>query len=515
MNTPLDRRRFLALGGGTAAAALTASHWASASTDTPVHSGPVPDGVFRLGVASGDPLPDRVVLWTRLAPQPLALDGLGGMPDRRVPVQWQVSRDESFTQVVRAGATMADPADAHSVHVDVAGLEPARWYYYRFRSGSELSPVGRTRTAPAPGAAVNRLNFAFASCQNYPAGYYTAHANLAREDLDVAFHLGDYIYEGGGQSKLGRGHVPNHEIRSLADYRVRHAQYRTDDNLQAVHAAFPWVVTWDDHEVENNWAGDDSDPDSPVEEFLARRASAFKAYWEHMPIRANRAPHGPHMTLYRGFTFGALATFNVLDTRQYRSDQVACKQADCADAFDPARTMLGDEQEAWLFARLRESRTRWNVLAQQVPLFEDPNVGQPSDKWEGYRASRARLLDVFAEERVGNPVVLTGDVHKNFAADLKLDWDDPAAPAVGSEFVGTSISSGGDGTSVTRYDPDPANPHIKFENSGDRGYVRLSMSDVELRADYRVVDTVERPESGVRTLASFRVEAGTPGIRRG
>ena len=471
------------------------------------------DDLFRLGVASGDPLPDRVVLWTRLAPDPLALDGLGGMPARRVPVQWQVSHDEGFTNLAREGTEVTDVSVAHTVHADADGLEPGRWYWYRFKAGSAISPVGRTRTAPSPGAATQRLAFAFASCQNLPAGYYTSHANLAREDLDVCFHLGDYIYEGPAQGNLGRGHVPNAEIRSLAEYRVRHAQYRTDGDLQTVHAAFPWVVTWDDHEVENNWADEDSDPDSPVEEFLQRRAVAFEAYWEHMPIRRSRRPVGPDMSLYRRFNFGDLAAFDVLDTRQYRSDQPSCRDADCAEAFDPSRTILGDEQEAWLYRQLRDSPQRWNVLAQQVPVFEDPAVGLPADKWEGYRASRQRLLDVLASGRVANPVVLTGDVHQSFAADLKQDFNDPGSATVGSELVGTSVSSGGDGIPRTTYDPDPANPHVRFHSSGNRGYVRIVAEHDTLRADFRVVSTVVQPTSDVRTLASFVVEAGRPGLQ--
>lgn len=495
-----------------ASALGAAPGWAEARVRSPR---PVPGQSFTLGVASGDPLPDRVVLWTRLAPDPLALDGRGGMPERPVPVQWQVAHDESFRRIVRAGSEVAHPSSAHTVHVDVAGLEPGRWYYYRFRAGSSLSPMGRMRTAPAPGVAMSQLAFAFASCQNYPTGYYTSHANLAKEDLDVAFHLGDYIYEGGAQGNLGRGHLPDREIRSLADYRVRHAQYRSDENLQAAHAAFPWIVTWDDHEIENNWADEESDPDSPREQFLQRRAVAMQAYWEHMPIRQERRPDGPDMNLYRSFAFGNLATFNVLDTRQYRSDQPSCRDADCAEAFDPNRTMLGEEQEEWLYQQLRDSPATWNVLAQQIPLFEDPNVGLPADKWDGYRTSRQRLMDVFATERVHNPLVVTGDVHRNFAADLKTDWDNPDAPAVGSEFVGTSISSFGDGhQSKTNYDPDPDNPHVRFENTGDRGYVRVTLSPSDVCSDYRVVDTVEQPESGIRTLASFAVEAGRPGIQR-
>ena len=511
MDTGLDRRRFLTLTGATAA--TLAGMRLPGAYAAPAPSGArLPDGLFQLGVASGDPLPDRVVLWTRLAAEPLALDGRGGMPDRQIPVHWQVAHDERFQHIVREGTEVTDASRGYSVHADPTGLEPGRWYFYRFKAGPHLSPVGRTRTAPAADGAVARLAFAFVSCQNYPAGYYTAHANLAREDIDVALHLGDYIYEGGAQGSLGRGHTPDGEVRTLAEYRVRHGQYRSDTDLQAAHMAFPWIVTWDDHEVENNWADEEADPDVPVEQFLARRAAAFQAYWEHMPIRSSHRPTGPDMALYRRFQFGDLAAFHVLDTRQYRSDQPACRDADCAEAFEPGRTILGAEQEAWLVDGLRSGRSTWNVLANQVPMFEDPPVGLPADKWDGYRASRQRMMDVFAEDAVTNPLVVTGDVHQSFAADLKLNYDDPASPTVGTELVGTSVTSGGNGSRYVSYAPDANNPHIRFQNSGDRGYVRVEIASELARADYRVVSTVESPTSSVSTLASFVVQQGQPGL---
>jgi alkaline phosphatase D len=469
---------------------------------------------FSLGVASGDPLPSGVVLWTRLAPEPLAEDGSGGMPSRKVPVRWEVATDEAFRDVVAKGNTFATPELAHSVHVEVAGLRPGREYFYRFKTGPETSPVGRTKTAPALGAPVGELTFAFVSCQNYPAGYYTAYQNMLDEDLDFVVHLGDYIYENDAQGNLGRGHQPAREIRSLEDYRVRHAQYRADPDLQAAQGALPFLVTWDDHEVENNWADEDSDPDTDPQDFLRRRARAFQAYYEHMPLRRPQRPVGPDMLLHRGVAFGDLVQFSILDTRQYRSDQPPCRDAECPEAFDPSRTMLGAEQERWLFDALDRSPARWNVLAQQVPVYEDADVGAPNDKWEGYRASRKRLIDFLAQREPANPIVITGDVHFNSVADLKADFDEPSSETVGSEFVGTSISSGGDGTPRSEYDPDPANPHIKWENHGQRGYVRCAVDQSEWRTDYRVVETVESQRSGIDTVASFVVEDTRRGVQR-
>jgi alkaline phosphatase D len=510
----LDRRGFLVTAATAAIGAATSDTWAAAEQPPP--GGRLPDGLFSLGVASGDPLPDAVVLWTRLAPEPLAPDGSGGMPARRVPVQWEVAHDESFRRVVRRGTAHALPERAHSVHVDVRGLEPDRWYSYRFRVGRETSPTARTRTTPAPGATGVRLAFAFASCQNFTNGYYTAYQDMVASDLDMVVHLGDYIYEGPGRgAELGRAHAPAGETVTLADYRVRHAQYKGDADLQRAHAVAPWVVTLDDHEVKNNWTGE-GHPAVPPEEFRARRAAAFQALFEHMPLRRAQAPVAHDMQLYRALDYGNLARFHVLDTRQYRSALVSCDDADCAAAFDPARTMLGADQEAWLDRGLRDANTSWNVLAQQVPVYEDAPVGLPADKWDGYRVSRQRLLDSLATSGADNPVAITGDVHFNSAADLLADFADPASPVLGSEFVGTSIasSSPNEPAPETVFDPDPANPHLKFTNRGERGYVRCTVDEGRWRSEYRVVDTVDRPTSPARTVAAFEIEAGRAGMHR-
>ncbi|WP_160135477.1 alkaline phosphatase D family protein [Halococcus salsus] len=473
--------------------------------------GPLKGDPFTLGVASGDPLPDSVVLWTRLAPEPLSEDG--GMPDRQVPVQWEIATDEDMKNTVGKGNAKARPEYAHSVHIDVKGLDAGTEYYYQFKIGPDRSPVGRTKTAPAEDTNIDEFRFAFASCQNYPAGYYTAHDHLADEDLDLAVHLGDYIYEGGGQGSLGRGHEPPREIESLSEYRIREAQHKTDSNLQDAHAAFPWLVTWDDHEVENNYADEVSQADDPTEEFLERRADAYQAYFEHQPLRPSRMPDGPNLPLYRRFTFGDLAEFNVLDTRQYRDDQVYSSE----EASDPERTILGDEQEDWLVAGLNSSTSQWNVLANQVPVAatdENPNPDVQDfgggDKWDGYRADRQTLLDTMAADEDLNPVVITGDVHRNYAYNLKADFSDPNSETVGTEYVGTSITSFGDGSGITQYGPSLGEPWQRFYND-ERGYVRCTLTPDQWQTDYRVVSTVEEPEASVSTIATFTTDAGDPG----
>ena len=514
LDHPLDdsRREFLRRAVTTATVTgVGASGVGAAAGKENNGRGPIKGDPFTLGVASGDPLPDSVVLWTRLAPEPLSEDG--GMPDRQVPVQWEMAADEDMDDVVGKGNVKARPEYAHSVHIDVRGLDPDTEYFYQFKVGPDRSPVGRTKTAPAEGADVEEFTFAFASCQNYPFGYYTAYDHLADEDLDLAIQLGDYIYEGGAQGSLGRGHEPPREIESLGDYRIREAQYKTDSNLQDAHAAFPWLVTWDDHEVENNYADATSQANDPTQEFLERRANAYQAYFEHQPLRPSRMPDGPNLPLYRRFTFGDLAEFNVLDTRQYRDDQVYSSE----EADNPGRTILGDEQEAWLVKGLKDSTSRWNVLANQVPVAatdENPNPDVRDfgggDKWDGYRADRETLLDVMAADPDLNPVVITGDVHRNYAYNLKADFSDPDSETVGTEYVCTSISSFGDGSGITQYGPSLGEPWQRFFND-DRGYVRCTVTSDQWRTDYRVVSTVEEPEASVSTIASFTTDAGDPG----
>ncbi|MDQ3630546.1 MAG: alkaline phosphatase D family protein [Actinomycetota bacterium] len=444
--TSLSRRRFLGWAGlGAGGLAFAASGLASGQAlAKPFFR----DDPFSLGVASGVPLPDGVVLWTRLAPEPLAEGGSGGLPPEAYGVRYEVAEDEGFSRVVRRGAVEAMPELAHSVHVEVGGLRPGREYFYRFKAGPEISPVGRTKTAPAFGAAIDQFTFAFASCQGF-AAHYSAYHNMAREDLELVVHLGDYIYENTlGPNPRGLA-IPEH-VRTgpstLEQYRLRYALYKTDESLQATHAMFPWLVTWDDHEVKNNWYGQDARPD-----FVKRLVAASQAYYEHLPLRASAKPSGPNMQLYRRAKFGDLAEFEVLDTRQYRSDVARCGgDPTCPEARDPARTMLGDEQERWLLDGLAASGARWNVIANQVPLREQINkVG--GDKWDGYLAQRERLLSFLAEREPSNPVVVTGDAHYNEVADLLADFEDPASEIVGTEFIGTSISTGGDGAPGKTY----------------------------------------------------------------
>src|SRR5437773_8793900 len=475
---------------------------------------------FTLGLASGDPLPDGVVLWTRLAPDPLAGGGMAMAP---VDVDWLVARDEAMTDVVRSGTYGATADLAHSVHVEVSGLEPDRVYWDRFRAGGAESPVGRTRTAPAV-TAFQAFRFAFASCQNYAQGYYTAHATLAREDLPAVFFLGDYIYEGTARGDIVRDYSKRGWSFTLADYRDRYAQYEADRDLQAAHAAFPWIVTWDDHEVENNYAGG-IDKDELHKAALLQRAAAYQAFYEHMPLRGPR-PEGPDLRVYRSVSSADLVTFYVLDTRQYRSPEVSlCPEQDeapsgyCPASLDPKRTMLGAEQRAWLLGFLGGSRATWNVVAQSVRFAQQDSNPDPAkhtfdgvDNWMGYVSDRQAILEQLARTR--NPVVLSGDSHVNFVYDLKPDFADPRSPTIGAELLGTSISSEGDpAVPATQFDPSTKNPHLRFFDN-HRGYVRCALDRARLVADFRAVSTVLRPTAAVSTTATFVIEAGRPGARR-
>ncbi|MBL1066426.1 alkaline phosphatase [Streptomyces sp. 7-21] len=517
-SAPPSRRRFLGLAGGALAAGLPLA----AATQAPAWAAPrFPASPFTLGVASGDPLPDGVVLWTRLAPDPVAADGTGGMPARSVPVEWEVAEDERFGRVVRRGHSVAAPELGHAVHAEVTGLRPGRDYWYRFRAGPEISPAGRTRTAVAAGDEPEVLRFGFVSCNNYSDGHFTAFRHLAEEDLRLVVHLGDYIYEGPGSRSIGRPHLPEAEIFSLADYRVRYGQYKSDPDLIAAHAAFPWIVILDDHEVDNNWAGGLDGEDNGGEAFLARRAAALQAYYEHMPLRRAALPAGPSARLYRRLGYGRLAEFNVVDTRQYRDNQ-ACgdgRQFDCAERLDPERTMLGAEQERWLLDGLGASQATWKVMANQIFIFQgDSAAGEPQafgmDTWDGYAAARQRLFDGIQRRGVANFVVLTGDAHRSAAADLKADFDDPESAVIGTEFLGTSVSSGGDGSDQDDWGLTwlAENPHLRFHNA-QRGYGRCELTRSWWRTDYRVVPYVSSPGAPVTTRATVHVSAGEPGIQ--
>lgn len=524
----IGRRRFLTTTGAAAALAFATNLPApGVAAAAELDAARITDDPFTLGVASGDPLPDSVVLWTRLAPVPFQADG--GLPAERVTVHWELAHDERFRRVARRGTATAHPEFHHTVHVEAGHLEAGRVYYYRFRVGRWTSPTGRTRTAPGPGSRVASLTLAAVSCQAYHDGYYTPYAHLAAEDVDLVFHLGDYLYEYavdavGGQRKYTDRTLPDvfrRETLTLEDYRLRYALYKSDPDLAAAHAAHPFVVTWDDHETENNYAGGIPENDVPPEEFLLRRASAYRAYWENQPLRRPQRPAGPDMRLYRRLTWGRLAQFDVLDTRQYRSDQAYGDKAHVPgpESDDPARTMTGATQERWLLDGWRSSRALWNVVPQQV-LFARRHMDAttPSrvsmDAWDGYSASRRRVLDGAKAAGVENLMVLSGDVHSAYAFDIKDDFDDPASATLGTEIVATSISSGRDGADkpATWDTYMSANPHLKFFN-GRRGYVTVELGRQAARADFRTVPYVTRQGAPVTTAASFVTEVGRQGLR--
>jgi alkaline phosphatase D len=510
----LTRRHFLQSALSLAAVnVFAAAHTTTADAQTP-SSVRFTGYPFPLGVASGAPRAEGVVLWTRLAPEPMAASGDGGMGAERVNVSWEVASDEAFKKIVKKGTQRAIPELAHSLHVEVTGLQPGRWYWYRFMAGNEVSQVGRTRTADVTS---DKLRFVFASCQQYEQGYFSAYRHIAKENIDLVVFLGDYIYEANWGSSLVRRHA-GPEIENLAQYRGRHAQYKLDADLQAMHAIAPWIVTWDDHEVDNDYANDQSEHLDP--RFLLRRAAAYQAYYEHMPLALSALPRGADMRLYDQFSYGELANFQVLDDRQYRSPQVCPRPGmggstfveNCAARLDPTRSMLGDAQEKWLFNNLGTSKARWNIIAQQTLLAQfdlKAGAGQSlwTDGWDGYPASRTKLIDFMADKKIANPIIIGGDVHTHNVAAIKRDFDNPRSATVASEFCGTSITSEAgaqDRLDAVRGD----NPHILLSDGRKRGYVVMELSSSAARADLRVIDNEKLRESQVSTLASFVVGAG-------
>lgn len=514
---PLKRRRFLqaslALAAGGILAATRAGNAAAQASGVRFSGYP-----FSLGVASGAPRHDSVVLWTRLIPEPLNASGDGGIPADRISVNWEVAEDEQFKKVVRRGAHRAIPELAYSVHAEVQGLEPGQWYFYRFMAGNEVSPVGRTRTA---GVKEEKLRFAFASCQNYEQGFFTAYRHMLKDNVDLVAFLGDYIYESNWGNNLVRRHA-GPEPETLNQYRLRHAQYKTDPDLKAMHAAAPWIVTWDDHEVDNDYADDQSEHLDP--RFLARRAAAYQAYYEHMPLALSALPRGPNMRLYDRFSFGTLAEFHVLDNRQYRAYQ-ACPRPgmggsntveNCSERLSPGRTMLGAAQEQWLESGLAQSRAVWNVLAQQTLVSQwNQKSGAQSlwtDGWDGYPVARKRLLDYLAERKIANPVFIGGDVHSHYVSNVKANFDDPRSAVVASEFVGTSITS--ESWPQDRIDAmKPLNPHVMLADGSRRGYALIELTAKTLSARMRQIDNEKLRDTRIAGSLDYAVEAGKPGVR--
>ncbi len=507
----LTRRRFL-LGGICLAAARPTRVWATPRFD---------DDPFTLGIASGYPSPDGFTLWTRLAPRPF--EPGGGMPTESVEVHWEVAHDAGFKRVIVQGEARADAAWGHSIHIDVAGLPADRAYCYRFRIGDAVSPTGRTRTAPATTAESKLLRLALASCQHYEHGYYAAYRHMLADDLDLVVHVGDYIYEGSWGPTKVRPHV-GADPHTLAEYRIRYACYKTDPDLQNAHAAYPWLAVWDDHEVENDYARDRSVYYAENARLLARRAAGYQAYYEHLPLPARMRPTANAMPIYTATSWGRLAQLALLDTRQYRS-YPPCNNAladdfgrKCGVRSDPAATLLGPVQEAWLDHALRVSTAQWNLVAQQLLMARSDGSAGPAESlqtqsWDGYPAARNRMLDSFVEHQVANPIVLSGDVHNFWVNDLRRDFLDPAQTPVAAEIVTTSISSfGGTDDYITQVRRDA--PHVKFATARFRGYARLDVTPARTICDLRAVAQIEDPASNGYTLSSWIVEDGRPGITR-
>lgn len=535
MTVPMDRRAFLtALGLGGAAVVVscggdndgnnkratttakgsTSSAPGGSTTSVATPASAVTTDPFGLGVASGDPTPTAVILWTRLLTE----------ITEPIDVKWEVAADEQFTRPVGSGIVTAEPTWAHSLHVDATGLEPDTEYWYRFSTATYTSPTGRARTMPADDATPARLRLGFASCQDYTEGYYPAHRAMAADRLDLVFFLGDYIYE----SPSGPGsvrQVPGGECMTLDDYRQRYATYTSDADLQASRASCPWVVTWDDHEVENNYADLANDGGLDAAAFTARRAAGYQAYYEHMPVRLD-PPKGADWRIYRTVRFGRLAEFFVLDGRQYRSDQACNARLDalvpkssCPDLDNADRTMLGREQESWLSDGLAGSTATWKVLAQQT-VMSSLVLGDlilNVDQWDGYPAARQRLLEFIADRGIDDVVVLTGDIHSAGAGDLAITADDGTRRPVAVEFVGTSITSGSlvdivpGGAAIATPDKFPG---IVYLNVKLHGYGRCTVTKDDWTTDFVVVDTVKDANATPRVDATCVTKAGTPAVTK-
>ncbi len=479
---------------------------------------------FSLGVASGYPRADRVTLWTRLAPEPLRANG--GMWDDVVHLGWELAEDDGFRRIVQKGGVRAAPELAHSARITVRGLAPDHTYFYRFTCGDAVSRSGRTRTTPAADAKVDHFRLAIGSCQHYEQAWFSAHRHAVADDIDLMLFLGDYIYESNWGDALVRRHVGG-ESNSLAEYRVRHAQYKTDADLQLSHASIPWAFTWDDHEVDNDYAGAQSEHLDPA--FLARRAAAYQAFYEHQPMPLDMHPSGPDMKIYTELDIGRLARISIVDNRQYRSPQPCptdykgggstdVRPSECALVAAPTQSMLGGEQETWLNRSFASSKAQWNLVAQQTLLARfDGAPGADrlvwTDGWDAYPAARNRLLAGLHKHQVSNPIILGGDIHATVVANVHAESENIESAIVAAEFCGTSIGS--QGWTPEQFNQRlPENPHVLYGDTTKRGYIVLDLNGERCSADLRVLDNEKTPDSKASTAARFVVESGKLGVRK-
>ena len=525
----IGRRRFLT--GAAATAALVAAGCSSSGSDgagkvasgstttttrattTTLHAAKLSADPFTVGIASGDPLADRVILWTRLAPQATADDGLGGMPSDKVDVVWEIATDARFTKVVGSGVYTAEPEHVHTVHVDATGLEPATDHHYRFHVGSYTSPVGRTRTLPD--GTPKRFAIAIANCQWYETGTYAAYRHMAAEDVDLVAHLGDYIYEapgGLGAFAPSRSSLPERGVRELADYRIRYASYKQDPDLLAVHARHPFFCTWDDHEVVNNYMGDTAPGTATVQTMQARKAAAYQAWWEHIPARLD-PPKGSDLAVYRSLDAGDLARLYLLDERQDAAippcrdtTNGALDYGDCDARTAEDRTRLGTAQEDWLQDELGKGGVTWNLLGNPVVLA-GVDGGTDSDAyyldtWDGFPQARERLIAQLA--KVDNPVVLTGDYHAGMVLDVHAKPFDQESDLVAPEFMSPPISSTLFSADVSR-----RTPQLR-QQINEYGYLTVEATPDRLTTRFRTVTDVKDPKSAITTAATWTVDPGDP-----
>ncbi len=474
---------------------------------------------FQLGIASGDPDASGFVLWTRLAFEPLADDGLGGMSADDVPVAYEIATDVGFTDVVRVGVETAEQRWAHSVHAIVSGLEPDSWYFYRFFVGDQRSDVGRARTLPTAGADVASFSFAVTSCQEWREGYYASHRHLANEaDLDVVLFLGDYIYEYGlGTNPVVRPNLSG-PVTTLADYRHRHAQYKSDADLQAAHRRCPWVTIWDDHEVQNNYAADISEKnDEPPATFLDRRSDAYQAYWEHMPLRMG-PPSGPDLQTYRGLEVGRLAEVFMLDTRQYRSE-IPCGGIGIVCDDLAAADLLGADQQAWLTDGLESSGARWKIIGNQVVFSPTPirlNPNAPAvynfDQWDGYPSSREAVVDAISRGGVEDVIFFTGDIHALGVARVHAISEDETSPVIATEFVAPSTTSDASELSTGEATIE-AIPWVERFDITVHGYAHVTLTPESATCVIKVVEDIADANAAQRVDSTWVVDTGVAGPR--
>lgn len=547
--TPLHpARRDVVRGAAATAAVATVTLTPFATTEALA----APTTGFLHGVASGDPLPTAVVLWTRITPSADATPGSGR--GERVSVAWEVATDETFTRVVRRGHVRTGTERDHTVKIDATGLEPGTRYAYRFSSGADVSPTGWTTTAPAATATPERLRFGIVSCSNWEAGYFAAYRHLAEHDgLDAVLHMGDYLYEYptgeyGAQDGAVRVSEPAHEIVTLADYRIRHGHYKTDPDLQGLHAAAPWITTWDDHESANDaWVGGAENHDPLTEgRWRDRAAVARRAYDEWMPIRlSGTSALGDGTQIYRELTFGTLADLRMLDLRSHRDEQASAARLGAVGDAD--RSITGDAQMEWLKSSLSESTATWKLVGNPVMISPvtfgavDVEVGEALhemgglippegipynvDQWDGYTADRRELIDHLADQAIDNAVFVTGDIHSAWACDIPNNvGTSPLSRSVAVEFVGTSVTSN-NLDDILKVEPRTlslavegairtANLHVKHLDFDRHGYSVLTLTPGRAQMDWYVLADRTRRDSSARWQIGFHTLPGHNRVRR-